>query len=456
MHAITNLNWSVLEFIFIAIIFIITLVLTYATFPYIIRKMKEKGYVGKDIHKSERPEVAESGGLGIVIGLIIASILTMVFFPVLLNEMLVFLITISLSAFIGFVDDRVKLRSGLKIFLVVFTGAGIFLANYLNFIHIESPTIPVLGQLRLTILYPLAVPVIVAVFANTVNMLEGYNGEGSGTCLIASVFLFICAMIWNSAEGIILTIILIAVLIPFYKFNKYPAKIFPGDIGTLVIGSIMACIALFGSLEVAVFCALLIHVFNSFYVISSVRGFFESSTIQEEKNDIIMLEDDRIKASPKKDAALTLPRLILARGPLREPDLVKRFYLISLVCGFFSIIATLFMRWTIGTLDFIFIIIVIIIFLIPTILLLYLYPRIRGIVILMISLLTIGLIFMFFLEMVIMPQFTDTIDIIFLEIPTNLLIAFIIAAPGFLIWYFITLKHFFWLIQKMEKEKNGL
>lgn len=452
MHSITNLNWSLTEICYLILIFTVTLVVTYALFPYIIKKMKEKGYVGYDIHKAERPEIAESGGLGIIIGLLIASILVIIFFPILLNQMLVFIITIALSAIIGFLDDRIKLRSGLKIFLVLITGAGIFFANFFDIIHIESPTIPILGQLRLTILYPFVVPVIVAVFANTVNMLEGYNGEGSGTCLIASIFLLICAIIWNSAEGIIFTLILIAVLIPFFVFNKYPAKIFPGDIGTLTIGSTMACIALFGSLEAAVFCALLIHVFNSFYVISSVRGFFESSTIQEERNDIIMLENDLIKASPEKDAALTLPRLILARGPLSEPELVKRFYLISIICGFFSVIATLFMKWTVSNLDFIIIIIVIIIFFIPTGILLYSYPRIRGVVILMILLLAIGLAFMYFLELVIMPNFTYTIDIIFLSIPTNLLMAFIIAAPGFLFWYFITIKHFFWLIEKMEND----
>jgi len=31
--------------------------------------MKKKGYIGYDIHKNARPEVAESGGLGILIGI---------------------------------------------------------------------------------------------------------------------------------------------------------------------------------------------------------------------------------------------------------------------------------------------------------------------------------------------------------------------------------------------------
>lgn len=453
MIPITSLDWSFVEILYLVIIFISGFLTTYRILPPLIQFMKKKGYVGKDIHKNEKPEVAESGGLSIVIGLIVGSILIIIFFPILVYEMLVFLFTIILSAFIGYIDDRIKLRSRYKIFLITLTGSAIFITNYFGFINIESPYVPVLGGLRLTIIYPLVAPLIVAIFANTVNMLEGYNGEGSGTCIIACVFIFICAILWNSAEGFILSLLAIAVLIPFYLFNRYPAKVFPGDIGTLTMGSMIACIALFGSIEVAVFCALLIHIFNSFYVISSVRGFFESSEIQEEKNDIILLPDDRIKASEQKDAALTLPRLILAKGPLKEADLVKNFYVISIICGFFSIIATVYMLYTMEVINVIILILVFLLFLFPTIFLLNKYPRIRGVVIFMIGLLGAGLIFMYFIDMIIMPRFTDTIDILFISIPTNLLISFLIAAPGFLVWYYLTIKYFFMEINKMKKEQ---
>ncbi|MHA1988677.1 MAG: hypothetical protein ACW98D_18770, partial [Promethearchaeota archaeon] len=281
--------------------------------------MKKRKFVGYDIHKNSKPEVAESGGLSIVIGFVISSLLLIIFFPVFFEDILIFLITVLLAALIGFIDDRIKFKSRYKILLSIFSGTVIFAANMLGFITISSPTFPILDRTRLNFIYPLLIPLLIAIFANTVNMLEGYNGEGSGTCLIAVCFLFICAIIWNSAQGVIFSIPVIAVLIPFFLYNRYPAKIFPGDTGTLSMGAMIACIMLFGSLEVAAFCALLIHIFNSFYVIYSVRGFLESDKIREGKDDIILLKDDRIKATDQKGAALTLPRLILARGPLTEP-----------------------------------------------------------------------------------------------------------------------------------------
>ncbi|MHA1485853.1 MAG: hypothetical protein ACTSSC_01620 [Promethearchaeota archaeon] len=448
MIRLSSMNWGILETIYLIISFIVGFVITLVIIPYIIRIMKRKGYTGIDIHKTSKTEVPESGGISIIVGISITAILLIIFFPDLFNEILIFAITVVISGLIGYIDDRIKLRSRYKLLLTLFTGIVIFLANAVGFIQIESPTIPFLGKLRLNLIYPILSPLIVAVFANTVNMLEGYNGEGSGTSIIALLSLMACSIIWDSAEGLLFTVVSLAILIPFFIYNKFPAKIFPGDIGTLSIGAIFASIALIGSLEAAVFCALLIHVFNSFYVIYSVKGFFESSEILDNRSDIILLENDFIKASNLKSAALTLPRLILAKGPMKEPDLVKNFYIISIVCGFFAILTTLLMN---STIDFFTLTITTGIFGLITVFLLYLYPRIRGIVVLMVILVGIGYLYLIAIDLFIIPIDFIDIDIFGLIIPTNILISLIIVIPGLLLWYYITIKYFWSEINKMKK-----
>ncbi|MFX0046754.1 MAG: hypothetical protein ACFE8G_01170 [Candidatus Hermodarchaeota archaeon] len=450
MIFITELIWGISEVIYLTLICIVGFVITLLIIPYIIRFMKKKGYIGYDIHKNARPEVAESGGLGIVIGISVTSILLMVFFPGLLKEIFVYLLTVVISGLIGFIDDRVKLRSLYKIILTIFTGSALFLANYLGFITILSPTIPFLGLTRLTMIYPLVIPVIVAVFANASNMLEGYNGEGSGTSLIALGFLLICALIENSAEALLISTTAMAVLIPFFLYNRYPSKVFPGDIGTLSLGAVFACIALLGSLEVAVFCALLTHIINSFYVLRSVKGFIESSEIQQNQNDIILLENDRIKASNQKESALSLPRLILAKGSLTEPELVKHFYVISIICGFFSIIAVSFIEWTLGNLSILYIILLIVIFSIPVIFLLYKFPRVRGIVSLMILLLIVISLILIFIDLIVIQFFPGSLIIFQIEIPFNIIFSFILIVPSLAIWYYITVKYFWIQINRMK------
>ncbi|MFX1575237.1 MAG: hypothetical protein ACFFB0_21085 [Promethearchaeota archaeon] len=417
--------------------------------------MIKKDYIGYDIHKNARPKVAESGGVALVIGFTFASIFLMLFFPDIINKTLIFLLTVISAGIIGFIDDRKKLKSRYKITLSIFCGSAIFLANFFGIITISSPTIPFLDKTRLNFIYPLIIPVIVAVFANSVNMLEGYNGEGSGTCLIVVIFLFICGLVWNSAETVVFTIPVIAVIIPFFIYNKYPARIFPGDVGTLSMGAMIACIMFFGSLEVATFCALLTHIFNSFYVINSVRGFFESSDIHENKSDIILLEDDRIQASDKRDAALTLPRLILAKGPLTEPELVKNFYALSVICGFFSITSIIFLQVSVGNYELIVFLVSISIIVIPVSFLLYKFPRIRGITIQMIILLLFITCFLVIIESFIMPLPFEDIGFGIIKIPVNLLISFLLVVPGLIIWYLFAIKYFWSVINKM-KIKNDI
>jgi UDP-N-acetylglucosamine--dolichyl-phosphate N-acetylglucosaminephosphotransferase len=448
MTRLSIMNWGILEILYLVISFIAGFVITLVIIPYIIRIMKRKGYTGIDIHKTLKTEVAESGGISILIGISITAILLTLFFPDFFNEIFIFVLTVVISGLIGYIDDRIKLRSRYKLLLTIFTGIVIFIANVVGFIQIDSPTIPFLGKLRLNVIYPLLAPLIVAVFANTVNMLEGYNGEGSGTSIIALFSLIICSIIWDSAEGLLFTVVSLAVLIPFFLYNKFPAKIFPGDVGTLSIGAMFASIALIGSLEAAVFCALLIHIFNSFYVIYSVKGFFESSEILENRSDIQLLENDFIKASDLKSAALTLPRLLLAKGPLKEPDLVKNFYIISIICGFFAILTTLLM---VSTIDFVTITIIAGFLGLITVFLLLKYPRIRGIVVLMVILIVIGYIYLVAIDLFIVPINFIDIDIFGVILPTNILISLIIVIPGLLLWYFITIKYFWSEINKMKK-----
>ena len=453
MFPLSDLNWGFLQILFLIVIFFVGFFITYFILPHIMNLMKKKGYVGYDIHKNARPEIPESGGLSIVIGFTATAILLMIFFMDFFNEILIFLLTVLLAAAIGFIDDRKKLRSRYKIILSIFSGIPILLANYSNFVNISSPIIPILDRTRLTIIYPILIPIIIAISTNTVNMLEGYNGEGSGTCLIAVCFLFFCSIIWDSTEGLLFTIPVIAVLIPFFIYNKYPAKVFPGDIGTLSMGAMIACIMLFGSLEIATFCVLLIHIFNSFYVIYSVRGFLESDKIRETKEDIILLENDQIKASDQKEAALTLPRLILAKGPLSEADLVNNFLAISIICGILSIISVLFTQFTIGELGFI-------IFLITSLILttfigyvLLKFPRIRGIIVLMVGLLVGIVIFLLIIESLIMSISLGSINLGIIQFPLNIIFIFLLSIIGIIIWYYMTIKYFWYQIKNIKIEE---
>ncbi|MFX1386075.1 MAG: hypothetical protein ACFE9M_02565, partial [Promethearchaeota archaeon] len=138
MTRLTDLNWSFIEIVFLLIIFVVGFLITYIILPHLIKFMEKRRFVGIDIHKNAKPEIAESGGISIIIGFIFTSIFLIIFFPTFFNEILTFLLTVLLAGFIGFIDDRKKLRSRYKIILSIFSGSIIFFANFFGFISIAS------------------------------------------------------------------------------------------------------------------------------------------------------------------------------------------------------------------------------------------------------------------------------------------------------------------------------
>ena len=58
---------------------------------------------------------------------------------------------------------------------------------------------------------------------------------------------------------------LLAVLLAFYYFNRYPAKVFDGDTGSLAVGAALGALAILGRIETVVVVALIPHIMNAFY-----------------------------------------------------------------------------------------------------------------------------------------------------------------------------------------------
>ena len=412
------------------------IVLVIVLMPIWMRFAKAKGWIGKDIHKVDRPEVPESGGIVLYISIVTSIILLRCFYPQFANEAWTLFLCVIVAGLIGFIDDRKRLSPLWKIVSVLIAGTPFYIAVLFGFITIGTPIIPILGILSLTIVYPIVTPVIIAVTTNSVNMLEGYNGEGAGTCLIVGIAMFIGGIIQDSAVAVIFIIPFIAATAGFLKFNKYPARVFPGDIGTLTMGAMIGGVMILGGIEVATFCALLAHICNSFYVIISIRGLRESHTIR--KKDIIVLSDNRIQASIEEGAPVTLPRLLLAHGELTEPKLVHHFWKLSVIAGCFGVIAAILTTWTNdpgrvtqGVLLTYLGIIAVCITLIGV--LYWRSVRLRGITFIMILLLLGGLGILFIID-----EF-----VVRLDSPLNLILTGIIVIPALAIWYVLQ-NRLFW------------
>jgi len=226
--------------------------------PFWIKKAKEIGLIWEDMNKPEHPKnVAGSGGIGVFLAFILGTFMYIAiktfYFKSTDNIIEIFasLSVILVIAFIGILDDLLGWRKGglsIRSRLVLLFFASIPL------IVINAGESTLFG-INLGLFYPLVIiPVGVIGASATFNFLAGYNGLESSQGIIIltalSVLTFLTGDKWLSIIGLCM----VASLIPFYLFNKCPAKVFPGNILTYSVGALIATIAILGNLEkIAVF-----------------------------------------------------------------------------------------------------------------------------------------------------------------------------------------------------------
>jgi UDP-N-acetylglucosamine--dolichyl-phosphate N-acetylglucosaminephosphotransferase len=241
------------------------LITTLLVTPKIMIFLERIGLVGIDIHKLEKPKIPEMGGLSVLIGTL-ASIFTFIWTITFLTNDTVSLVSlfaglssIIVITIIGMLDDLSSLmvkssktikRIGLKQWqkpLLTLPAAIPLMAIMAG--HSEM-SIPIFGTIDFGILYPLIlVPLAVIGASNATNMLAGLNGLEAG---LGSVILFtlgIYSYTLGSIEAALLSFSVATSLLAFLYYNWYPAKTFPGDSLTYMIGATIAIVAVIGNIE---------------------------------------------------------------------------------------------------------------------------------------------------------------------------------------------------------------
>lgn len=287
------------------------------TMPRIIKKLEAADIVGKDIHKSWKPVVAEMGGFGILFGFIIGMFSGIYMHDFLTFNLVVVLVVILLVGIIGIADDLLALSSKEKFFLLFLAG--------LPLIWVAPPNVG--------LLYLITIPIALSIGANLTNMLAGLNGIESGLGIISLASLTIACIILGKYDVTIISMSMLGALIAFLYYNRYPAKIFPGDTGTLIIGAAIVCVAFIGRVKLIAFIVLMPN------IIDAALKFYSAGFMNRQQQKPTQLNEDGKLVRP--DAGFkSLIRLIL-RKPIAEKDAVKIIWAIGIIFGILGIIVAL-------------------------------------------------------------------------------------------------------------------
>lgn len=215
--------------------FVVAFSMTVFIIPWLIPQLRGKGIVGRDLNKPGHPEIAEMGGIAVVIGFFAGTSVLLSADGVENGEVIYVSLSVVLgAAFIGMVDDLFELRQRQKAFFPF------LLALPLGAAMDPIVSVPYLGTVNLGPWMILVAPFAVTCAANAGNMLEGFNGLGTGLGVIMSSTMIVLSLIHHRLDGLYVLVPLLGGLIAFLWFNKHPAKIFPGDTLMLFMGASIA------------------------------------------------------------------------------------------------------------------------------------------------------------------------------------------------------------------------
>lgn len=180
---------------------------------------------------------------------------------------------------LGFIDDFIKIfkkrnmgLSSLQKLIGQIIGGAVFYGvllmegttNTLNFFGFD---------LHLSYLYGAFVIVWLVGFSNAVNLTDGIDGLVSGLGTISFSTYGIIAWHQGQYDLLIICLSVVGALIGFFGYNRKPAKIFMGDVGSLALGGLLATISILLHQEWTLLLIGIIYILETLSVMMQVTSF---------------------------------------------------------------------------------------------------------------------------------------------------------------------------------------
>lgn len=234
---------------------------TVLAMPHFIRFFQIKKIGGQQMHEDVKQHLEKAGTptMGGTVFLAVAFVVTVVFFLMsqLLNPtqgnwsaVVGILAVLAIYGTIGFLDDF------LKIFKQINEGltskqkmaAQIIGGLLFYFLHVQvsgQDSLNIFGyQLHLGIFYIAFVLFWIVGFSNAVNLTDGIDGLASISVVISLSAYGVIAYRQGQMDILLVILTMIGGLLGFFSFNKKPAKVFMGDVGSLALGAMLAALSI--------------------------------------------------------------------------------------------------------------------------------------------------------------------------------------------------------------------
>lgn len=306
-----------------------------------IKFFKEIGVESNDVHKAKKLLVPMGGGICALSGILFGIFLYIALNTFILKNSVGFIELFSAVASIllitisGFFDDlaskQVKYegftyKKGLKQWQKpLLTLPAVIPLMVIN-AGTTAMNIPIFGLVDFGLIYPLIiVPIGIIGCANMVNLLGGFNGLETTLGIIYTLNLGLFSFyIGETISGVIL-LSTTASLIAFLIFNFYPAKVFPGDSLTYLLGGIVAVCAILANMEKFALLTM------SLFVIEGVLKARSLIDLKKFASSLGILDKNTGLITPKYSKIYSLTHLAMGKKGSTEQQVVIKLAIIQVM-----------------------------------------------------------------------------------------------------------------------------
>lgn len=253
----------------------------------VLRKLKFGQTVRDDGPQShlQKNGTPTMGGIIFILAVIVSLILALFITEGMVFDIIFSLAFMILFGFVGFVDDYIKVVKKRSLGLDAKQKIIMQLVFSAVLAFIQLKTSPLGSGIRvpftdmiidLGIMYiPFLIFVIIGI-VNSVNLTDGLDGLASSVTVVVSVCLIVIAKLLNEAGVGMFLIALVGGCIGFLRVNKYPAKVFMGDTGSMALGGAVAAAAVILNIELLVPLLCFVYFMESVSVILQV-GYYKKT-----------------------------------------------------------------------------------------------------------------------------------------------------------------------------------
>lgn len=237
------------------IAFVLSLLLGVAYIDFLKKKTMSQYILDEapDRHK-EKSGTPTTGGFFIVLSSLIAAVVALFMAEKTSTGAFLLLITFVFYMFAGMQDDIQKIEKhqnkGLSARGKLFLQIAIAILPVL-FVTISGRTFITFGDYTLNLgwFYPLFGIFVITGVSNAVNLTDGLDGLAASNMVISLMALVFINLIMGNIDLAIICAAIAGACLGFLYFNKYPAKVFMGDTGSLALGGVLGTIAVMGKFE---------------------------------------------------------------------------------------------------------------------------------------------------------------------------------------------------------------